>query len=371
MNKKQVLLLCGGRSTEHAVSLKSAKNVYEVISQSKYDVSISVIDEGGLWFVLTEREFLDIVEKGKLSSGKRKYTECVCAPGMGSDMRLIERATGKVLKKIDVVFPVLHGKFGEDGTLQGMLEMMGVAYVGSGVLGSALGMDKAMAKQVLSATGIEVAPWRVVQKGDPQKNIFRECKKEFGLPLFVKPSRAGSSVGVSKVCNEREFCSAMRTAFLYDDMVLVEEMIVGREIECAVMGNTFHPEVSGVGEIVVFGTHGFYSYEAKYIDSEGSRVEIPAKISPKVAMRVRELAVATYGALRCDGLARVDFFVTLRGKVYVNEVNTLPGFTDISMYPKLWEQEYMRGGKLVDTLLRHALLRKKREDALRSRYEEA
>jgi D-alanine-D-alanine ligase len=328
-----------------------------------------VIDRNGGWFLVSRKEFEEIGHKGVLEKGKKKYTEVVCAPSEGKGMRVLDTTTGNVLARVDVIFPVLHGKYGEDGSIQGMFEMMDTAYVGCGVLASALGMDKEMTKKILESADIETAPFGVLHKGDAHKDSFREYKKMFGVPFFVKPARAGSSVGVRKVCNEREFFSAVREAFLYDDKILVEEMIVGREIECAVLGRTDTPRASALGEVVVGNGHKFYSYTAKYLDDNGAEIVVPTKIAPSIAKRVREIALRAYRVLECEGLTRVDFFVTMRGRVYVNEVNTIPGFTDISMYPKLWEYEGMRGPRLVEELLRLALQSKKQKDLLRTRYE--
>ncbi len=369
MNTKTILVVCGGRSTEHSVSLLSARNVVGAISEKKYKVVIVVIDACGGWFLLSKKEFDDVVEGGELSKGKNKFTEVMCAPNEGKGMRVIDITTGRVLARADVVFPVLHGKYGEDGSIQGLLEMMDVAYVGPGVLASALGMDKEMAKRVLKEAHIETSPYGVMCRGDSQKNVFREYKKRFGLPFFVKPARCGSSVGVRKICTEREFFFAIRTAFLYDDKILIEEMVVGREIECAVMGGVHEAQVSVPGEVLVGNGHTFYSYEAKYLDELGAEIVMPAKLAPSVKKRVREIALATYRALECEGMARVDLFVTMRGRIYVNEINTIPGFTDISMYPKLWAQEGITGSRLVDLLLREAVQRKKQKDSIRTRYE--
>lgn len=369
MNIKTILVVCGGRSTEHSVSLLSARNVLLAMSGKKYDVRIAVIDRNGGWFLFTKEEFEEVLEKGELDKGKNKFVEVVCAPNEGKGMRMIDAVTGRVLARIDVVFPVLHGRFGEDGSIQGLFEMMDVAYVGPGVLSSALGMDKEMAKRVLKESHIETSSYGVIRRGDSQKNAFREYKKRFGLPFFVKPARCGSSVGVRKICTEREFFSAVRTAFLYDDKILVEEMVVGREIECAVMGGVNEARVSVPGEVLVGSGYKFYSYEAKYLDESGAEIVMPAKLAPSVKKRVREIALATYRALECEGMARVDLFVTMRGRVYVNEINTIPGFTNMSMYPKLWEQEGIIGSRLIDMLLREALQRKKQKDSIRTRYE--
>lgn len=370
MTKKTVLVICGGRSTEHSVSLLSARNVLSAIPEKKYNVRIVVIDRLGGWFLVSRKEFDAIVQVGELLKGKKKYIEVVCTPSEGKGMRVLDMTTGKILARVDVVFPVLHGKYGEDGSIQGMFEMMDVAYVGCGVLSSALGMDKEMTKKILKEGNIETVSFGVLRKGDAQKNSFREYKKMFGVPFFIKPAREGSSVGVRKICNEREFFGAVREAFLYDDKILIEEMIVGREIECAVKGLLGAPRVSVPGEVIVQNGHTFYSYEAKYLDENGAEILIPAKIAPSVEKRIRDISIRVYQLLGCEGMARVDFFVTLRGRVYVNEVNTIPGFTDISMYPKLWAQEGIKGPRLVEGLLHMAFQTKKQKDLLRTRYEQ-
>lgn len=369
MNKKRVLLVCGGRSTEHSVSLLSAKNVLSAMSEKKYNVRIVVIDRNGGWFLVSQKEFDEVIQKGTLDKGKKKYVEVACGVNEGKGMRVIDVTTGKIITRADVVFPILHGKYGEDGTIQGMFEMMNIAYVGCGVSSSVLGMDKEMTKKILESADIETVPFGVLRKGEAHKNSFREYKKLFGVPFFVKPARAGSSVGVHKVCNEREFFTAVREAFLYDDKILVEEMIVGREIECAVLGRAEGVRASAVGEVVVGGGHKFYSYTAKYLDEKGAEIVVPAKIAPSIVKRIREIALRVYRALECEGMTRVDFFVTLRGRVYVNEVNTIPGFTDISMYPKLWAYEGVQGSRLVEELLRLALQSKKQKNLLCLRYE--
>lgn len=369
MNKKTILVICGGRSTEHSISLLSAKNVLDSVPEKKYKTVIIVINDTGQWFLLSRSEFDTVLKKTKLEKGSKKYTEVTCAPNKGKGMRVLETISGKILAQIDIVFPILHGKYGEDGSIQGLFEMMDVAYIGCGVLSSSLAMDKEIAKRIFRESKIETASSAILHKGDSQKNLFRDYKKTFGLPFFVKPASCGSSVGVHKICTEREFFSAVREAFFYDNKVLIEEMIVGREIECAVMGHYANVNVSTPGEILIENGNKFYSYEAKYLDEGGAEILLPAKLAPSVSKRIRDISLRTYQALGCEGLARVDFFVTMRGRIYVNEVNTLPGFTNMSMYPKLWEQEGITRARLVDKLIRLALQNKKQRDSIRTRYE--
>jgi D-alanine-D-alanine ligase len=267
--------------------------------------------------------------------------------------------------EIDVVFPVMHGPFGEDGSIQGFLELAGVPYVGAGILGSAVGMDKAVQKVLFAAAGIPVVPFEVVHEREWEEDAEAlEARAAYlGYPLFAKPGALGSSVGISKVHGTPELRHALEEAFRYGRKALLERAVEGaREIECAVLGND-DPVASVAGEIVPVG-HEFYSYEAKYLDEEGSRLLIPAPIAAATMEEVRRLAVAAFRAIDCAGMARVDFFLTSDGALLVNEVNTIPGFTQISMYPKLWEASGLPYPELIDRLIelaieRHALERKR------------
>ncbi|MGH7141492.1 MAG: D-alanine--D-alanine ligase family protein, partial [Minisyncoccia bacterium] len=265
------------------------------------------------------------------------------------------------LQKANVVFPVLHGPFGEDGSVQGFLKLAGVPLVGAGVLGSAVGMDKDVMKRLLTAAGIPVAKFLVFREGD--KVSFEKVCKELELPLFIKPANLGSSVGVSKASKKSEFAKAVAEAFRYDRKILIEECIVGREIECSVLGNA-EPVASLPGEIIP--AHDFYSYDAKYLDESGAVLEIPAKLSKSTVKKIQALALQTFQTLECEGLARADFFLTPRGKIFVNEINTMPGFTAISMYPKLWEASGLPIPKLLDRLIAHALERFETEQKLKT-----
>jgi D-alanine-D-alanine ligase len=273
----------------------------------------------------------------------------------------VRPSSGTPFGGIDVVFPVLHGPFGEDGTVQGLLKLANLPFVGAGVLGSAVGMDKDVMKRLLRDAEIPVGKFLVFQRGDTLS--YGKIKKQLGLPLFVKPANLGSSVGISKVSKKREFRAAIDEAFRYDNKVIIEEYIDGREIECSVLGND-EPAASLPGEIVV--RHDFYSYDAKYIDDQGARLEIPAKLSRSVIRKIRKIAVRAYKALCCEGMARVDFFVQANGRVLVNEINTSPGFTKISMYPKMWEASGLSYPRLIDRLIRLALERARCERRLRT-----
>ena len=261
---------------------------------------------------------------------------------------------------MDVVFPVLHGPFGEDGSMQGLLKILNIPFVGPSVLGSAVGMDKDVMKKLLKEGGVLIGKFITLHKGE--KILFKDIKKTLGLPIFIKPANMGSSVGVSKVKNEKEWDSALLEAFKYDTKIVIEEMIYGREIECSVLGNA-DPIASLPGEIIA--NQDFYSYDAKYID-KGSVSVIPAKLDEKTTKKVKELAVKTFKVLNCEGMGRVDFFVKKNGAVLVNEINTIPGFTDISMYPKLWEASGISLKNLLDQLIFLAIERFEREAKLKT-----
>jgi D-alanine-D-alanine ligase len=261
------------------------------------------------------------------------------------------------------VFPVLHGPFGEDGTIQGLLKLANLPFVGASVLGSAIGMDKDVMKRLLRDASIPVGRFHAYDRTTADRIQFSHIKKALGQPLFVKPANLGSSVGISKVASRPELEAAVKKAFRFDNKILIEEFIEGREIECSVLGND-DPMASLPGEIVT--GHNFYSYEAKYIDDQGSRLEIPAKLPRATVKSVQEIAITTYKTLCCEGMARVDFFVKNDGQVLVNEINTIPGFTQISMYPKMWEASGIPYPKLIDRLIQLALQRFRREQRLRT-----
>jgi D-alanine-D-alanine ligase len=260
------------------------------------------------------------------------------------------------LRAVDVVFPVLHGPFGEDGTVQGVAEIAGVPYVGSGVLGSAAAMDKDVAKRLMRDGGLPNAHFLSFVQGDTP--AFDAVVAELGRPVFVKPARLGSSVGINKAGTREEFVRAIAEAFRHDRKILVEEFVPGREIECGVLeGADGSLTASLPGEIVPSNRHGFYTYEAKYLDEEGAAIKVPADLTPEVSDKVRKLSIEAFRVLGCEGLARIDFFLREDGKLMVNEVNTLPGFTNISMYPKVMEALGISYPELVDRLIRHALAR--------------
>lgn len=366
MKKINVGILFGGKSTEHEVSLQSAKNVIDAIDKDKYDITLLGIDKTGQWFLNNSSHFLLNSNNPKSIALDKTDKEVVLVPG-NANQQLLCVSDKSESRSVDVVFPVLHGAYGEDGTVQGLLKLAGIPFVGAGVLGSAVGMDKDVAKRLLRDAGISNAKFLVCHKWDQQALNFDEVSQYLGLPLFVKPANAGSSVGVSKVKNKEQFLQAIDKAFEYDNKLLLEEFIDGRELECAVLGNE-NPIASSVGEIIA--QHEFYSYEAKYIDENGAVLQIPAKISDEIAKKIQDAAIHTFKVLCCEGMARVDVFLTKDNQVVVNEINTIPGFTKISMYPKLWEVSGISYTELIDKLIQLALERQGREKNLKTSYEE-
>jgi D-alanine-D-alanine ligase len=329
------------------------------MDKKKYDVVAVGIDKQGRWFVDQQARLLRSVTQPQVVSGGARNAAAVL-PG-ATKTPMVRPSSGIPFGGVDVVFPVLHGPFGEDGTVQGLLKLANLPFVGAGVVGSAVGMDKDVMKRLLRDAEIPIGKFLVFQRGDTLS--YGKIKKQLGQPLFVKPANLGSSVGISKVGKKREFRAAIDEAFRYDNKIIIEECIAGREIECSVLGND-EPVASLPGEIVV--RHDFYSYDAKYIDDKGARLEIPAKLSRSVIQEIRRIAVRAYKALCCEGMARVDFFVQANGRVLVNEINTIPGFTKISMYPKMWEASGLSYPHLIDRLIQLALERARRERRLRT-----
>lgn len=361
MSKKlTVAIIAGGRSAEHEVSLISAKNVLEAIDREKYAIVVIGIDKKGKWFLYDREKFLQMVKNVAIAKLSESSNEVLLKPQAQEKAALIPLSIKNSIQTIDVAFPLTHGPYGEDGTMQGLLKLANIPFVGPSVLGSAVSMDKDITKRLLRDAGIPIAKFLVALSHEKPPS-FAQVKRTLGMPVFIKPANLGSSVGVSKATSKAELKKALENAFLYDTKVLIEETIEGREIECSVLGNEA-PLASVPGEVVP--THEFYSYEAKYLDENGAALEIPAKLPKKMVTQIQRLAIKTYKVLGCEGMARVDFFLTPKGKLYVNEVNTIPGFTSISMYPKLWEKSGIPYAKLIDTLLELAMNRFTRDNKL-------
>ncbi|MBN1585767.1 D-alanine--D-alanine ligase [Candidatus Uhrbacteria bacterium] len=363
MEKKlKIGIIFGGKSAEHEVSLQSAKNVIEALDPDKYEPVLIGIAKDGRWFLKERSSFLLNAADPKLISldgGKAQGVSL--APQNGG--QLSGPDSPHPVASVDVVFPILHGPFGEDGTIQGLLKLANVPFVGAGVLGSAVGMDKDVMKRLLRDAGIPIGKFMAVRESEVPD--FAAVVASLGLPFFVKPANLGSSVGISKVRTAEEYAAAVSLAFRFDRKLVLEENIDGREIECSVLGND-QPIASVPGEVIT--GHDFYSYEAKYIDEHGAALQIPADLPEATVEMVRDLAVKTFRVTGCEGLGRIDFFLKGDGQVIVNEINTIPGFTSVSMYPKLWEASGIPYRELIDRLIQLALERFSREQRLVTSY---
>jgi D-alanine-D-alanine ligase len=335
--KKKVAILYGGRSVEHGVSVNSARNIFEFIDKERFEPLSIGISKTGQWY---------------LTSGVTKDINQGKALGLILDAQspgFILISSGDRIKA-DVIFPVLHGTDGEDGSIQGMIKAIDVPMVGTGVLGSALSMNKIVAKMLLKNAGLPVTNFLSFHYTQQHEISFSKVKKELGLPFMVKSASLGSSVGVTKVNDESDFARAIEEAFRYDDALLIEEFITGREIECAILGNT-PPEASNPGEIVINKKYEFYTFDAKYVDPDAVRIDVPADLNKKTAEKIREVCVEAYKALYCEDFSRVDLFLTEDGGIYINEINTIPGFTNSSMYPMMWKERGLSFTDLISKLL--------------------
>jgi D-alanine-D-alanine ligase len=383
MAKKRIAIVFGGKSGEHEVSLVSAMCVYDALDKAKYDVTLIGIDKTGRWtlpdpqWLLAQRDRpreirldqapVNVALLPARASGSLQVVEDV----YGRTSLLHGTAAGGLSAPIDVVIPILHGTNGEDGTIQGLLELAGLPYVGCGVLGSALCMDKDMAKRVLRDAGIPVVPFFTIRKinwAREADRIMDEAEKTFGYPHFVKPANAGSSVGVHKIKSRDSASEKISNSFKYDSKLLIEQAVDARELEVSVLGN-YDPHASIVGEIIP--RHDFYSYEAKYLDDKGAELKIPAQgLSELQTQEIQQIAVKAFLALECSGMARVDFFMDRKsGNLFLNELNTIPGFTPISMYPKLWAASGISYAELIDRLVDLAIEKAKEKFEIKTDFE--
>ncbi|MEZ3501614.1 D-alanine--D-alanine ligase [Pantoea sp. KPR_PJ] len=362
MTKLRVGIVFGGKSSEHEVSLQSAKNILDAIDKTRFEPVLLGIDKQGEWHLNDASDFLINAQDPALIALNRAGESVALVPGE-TQQQIIARQSGDALAQIDVIFPIVHGSLGEDGSLQGLLRMAGLPFVGSGVLGSAVSMDKDITKRLLRDAGLQVAPWISLTQAQRAQIQASDVIAQLGLPLFIKPANQGSSVGVSKVENAEAFENALDVAFAFDRKVLIEKGIRGREIECAVLGND-EPQASPCGEIVVHDA--FYSYETKYISETGAQTQVPAAIDDATSEAVRAIALKAFQVLECSGMARVDVFLTDAGEIIINEVNTLPGFTNISMYPKLWQAAGLGYRDLITRLIELALDRHQQISQLKS-----
>jgi len=359
--KIKVGILFGGKSAEHEVSLQSAKNIVEAIDKNKYEVVLIGIDKQGCWHLNDAKTFLLDENNPELIKLKKSSEELAMIPG-DKIQQIVNISEQQTIEHIDVIFPIVHGPYGEDGTIQGMLKLADIPFVGASVSGSAIGMDKDVMKRLLRDTGIPIAQFLVFDNSSKSEIDFNSVKELIGIPLFVKPANLGSSVGINKVHDKVEFDKAVDEAFEYDNKILIEEFIKGREIECSILGND-NPIASLPGEVL--SKHQFYSYEAKYIDEDGAILEIPAILPENTITSIQELAIKTFKTLCCEGMARVDFFLTDNNQIVVNELNTIPGFTKISMFPKLWEVSGISYTELINRLIQLAFDRYENEKRLK------
>ena len=345
MAKQTIAVLFGGQSSEHEVSCMSAANVIDQIDRAKYDLILVGITQQGHW---VKANSVDDIRSGKWRESR---VGAALSPDAAEKCLIIHESGSMIKVKVDMVFPVLHGLWGEDGTVQGLCRLAEIPYVGCGVAASAVCMDKGFTKQIVAHLGIRQAAWELITSQDMQDmvKVMNRVESRFSYPVFVKPCNAGSSCGVVKAHDRDELAVAFREAARYDRRILVEETIVGREIECAVLGGGEMPvQASGVGEILAAAD--FYDYEAKYFNAESKTVVDP-ELPGDSTERVREAAVRIFNAVDGYGLSRVDFFVTAEGEVVFNEINTMPGFTAISMYPMLWEARGLGKKELIQTVI--------------------
>lgn len=357
----RVAVVYGGRSSEHAISCVSAGSILRNLDPERFEVTAVGITPTGSWMLTDGRPETLVITDGKLPGVTGESgTELALAadPARRGQLLSLGEAAGDVLAAVDVVFPVLHGPYGEDGTIQGLLELAGVPYVGAGVLASAAGMDKEFTKKLLAAAGLPIGDQVVLRPRDDSLSL--EDRERLGLPVFVKPARGGSSIGVSRVARWDQLPSAIELARRHDPKVIVEAAVPGRELECGVLEfPDGHLEASTVGEIRVAGVRGredgFYDFETKYLD-DGAELDVPAKVDDAVAEEIRALSIRAFQAIDCQGLARVDFFLTEDGPV-INELNTMPGFTTISMYPRMWAASGVDYPTLLATMVETAVAR--------------
>lgn len=359
-SKLKVAIVFGGRSTEHQISLLSAQNVFKSLDRNKFEPVLIGIDKKGCWHYYEDAfDLLNAEDAQTISLSTTSHP--ILLSQNTNDKSIISASNNKSLTNIDILFPVLHGTYGEDGSIQGLAKLANLPCVGCNILGSAIGMDKDIMKHILRSHGIKVAKWITLRAHHADYN-YDNITAELGTELFIKPANLGSSVGVSFTKNKNEFNAALESAFSFDPKVIIEEKITGREIECAVLGNE-EPKVSLPGEVEP--TTDFYSFESKYLDEKGAILHIPAILNKEQTHAVQAVALETYKALDCQGMARVDMFLTKDNEIIINEINTIPGFTNISMYPKLWEISGLAQKDLITKLIDLAIEANKSENKLK------
>lgn len=356
MNKKKIAILYGGRSVEHGVSINSARNIFQYVDQALFEPIPIGISSMGTWYK-TQGITKEIEAGEKLSLQLNP-----ASPTFATD-------SGKTFS-VDLVFPVLHGTDGEDGSIQGLLKAMDLPMIGTGVAGSAMSMNKLVAKRLLKEAGLPVNKFIYSYFSDEKQFTFEEVVSQIGLPFMVKSASLGSSVGVSKVKTKSEFEVALKESYRYDECVLFEEFISGREIECAILGNS-PAQASLPGEIIISSKYEFYTFDAKYVDGTAVSIDVPAKMSSDSAEKIRSISIRAYQALGCEDFSRVDLFLTETGDVYVNEINTIPGFTNSSMFPMMWKERGISFTELITRLAQLATHRYEKSKRLVRDYQSA
>jgi D-alanine-D-alanine ligase len=362
--KKKIALIFGGKSAEHEVSINSARNIAKAIDLNKFDLySIGISVQGGwhLFDQTTDWEKLKTLNEKSLPPDLKMQA---CSLVFYKGKPQIQVFDSNRFLNVDCAFPINHGTFGEDGCIQGHFKMMNLPFVGCDVFASSLGMDKDFMKRVLTFAGIPNAQFEVLKKDQPVS--YSDLVKKLGNPFFIKPANMGSSVGVHKIKSEKEFAEKSKEAFQYDHKLIAEEFVQGREIECSVKGTRWKCSASVCGEVIP--QHEFYSYEAKYLDDNGASLHIPADLPQSKSDEIRQLATTVFKTLGCEGLARVDFFLKKYGGVYINEINTLPGFTKISMYPKMWEATGLSYSNLITELIDLAIEKSSQDQELKTTF---
>ena len=336
MSKLHVALLFGGKSVEHEISINSARNIHEYIDRSRFDVSLIGISRTGGWYL--KKEVNDRISDGE-----------PLRLNMAGSGKGFMRLNNEILR-FDIIFPVLHGTDGEDGSIQGLLTTFEIPFVGTGVLGSAMSMSKLYSKRMLQAAGIPVSKFLSYTFGERHMIRFEDLKHELGLPFMLKAANLGSSVGVFKISSQEGFNEKLDEVFRFDDTLLAEEFIEGRELECALMGNRT-VEASLPGEVVVSDAYDFYTYEAKYLDPDAARIVVPAEVPEETAEEIRKQSIQAYKTLHCEDFARVDLFLKKDGSILINEINTIPGFTNSSMFPMMWKERGITFTDLISRLI--------------------
>ena len=354
MSRQRIAILYGGRSVEHGVSINSAKNIFEHLDKERFEPILIGISTVGTWYLTRE------VSK-EIDSGEELTLR------LNPSSPAFITTSGKSIQ-VDIIFPVLHGTDGEDGSIQGLIKAMDLPMVGTGVLGSAMAMSKLVTKRLLKEAGLPVADFLYAYYSEKNELQFHQVKEKLGLPFMVKSASLGSSVGVSKVKSKEDFDEAIEAGFRYDDCILVEEYIQGREIECALLGNS--PATASLpGEIIISKEYEFYTFDAKYVDGNAVTIEVPAKLDAEIQEKVRALSIRAYQALSCEDFARVDLFLTKEGEVFVNEINTIPGFTNSSMFPVMWKERGISFTGLITRLVELALARFKKSKRIERGFE--